>query len=64
MRIQDACHILLHFAGSGQLSSEIANKKPLASLMANSLGTVMLIDAYAPLQGEGESKTNSLAAKP
>lgn len=55
--------ILLHFTGSGQLSSEIASKKPLASLMANSHGTVMLIDAYVPLQGEGESKTDSLAAK-
>lgn len=35
--------LLVHLAGSGQLSGEIANKKPLASLMANSLGTVMHI---------------------
>lgn len=56
--------LLVHLAGSGQLSGEIANKKPLASLMANSLGTVMLIDAYNPFQGEGGCETDSLAAKP
>lgn len=45
-------------------SDEIANKKPLASLMANSLGTVTLTDVYGLLQGEGETKTGSLASKP
>lgn len=54
----------MHLAGSGQLSSETANKKPLSSLMVDSLGTVMLIDIYDPFQGEGDNKADSLAAKP